>query len=699
MGGALAFVGDWAHVAAAGLFAVLAIAMGRRFAHANHGKLLVAALALTAIWSLAIAFDGVRQLEIGVMESLRNCGWLACLYALSGVARPGRAHSGGASAVYAVLVAVLVGQNVIDMLWAVSPPGSGQAAAIVEGGLLLRMLWALGALILLQRIFVALGGRARARNAPVMAAMAAMWTYDLLLYATAFAHSGAAPLLYAVRGLAIAALAPVILLAVRTQADQQLRPSRALALRGLAVAGGMLLLLALFLAMALVDRIGSPLGRVVLTGGVFGVSVAALLVLPTMRFRALVKVLVAKHLFRHRYDYRAAWMGFADMMGTDDGPDDGDALHTRAIRAVAQITDSTGGMLLLAEDDGALVVHSEWQWHRAERDDPATARRIEGALAAAMADRFWIVDLDAVRRGDESAELPGWLSDEKDAWALVPIIHFGQLIGALLLARPRIDRPLDWEDLDMLRTAGRQVASHIAQARGQRALAEARRFEEFNRRFAFIMHDIKNLVSQLSLLARNAQRHADNPDFRADMVLTLQESVGKMNDLLARLSQHNNGPSLEAVPLALGDIARAVERQRGGAHPLLVEGDLAVTALADRARVEQIVAHLVQNAIEASADASPVRLSVRREHGMACLRVIDKGCGMSAAFVRDELFRPFSSSKPGGFGIGAYEARELARAMGGRLDVESAPGCGSAFSLLLPLAAPEEGNGTREKAA
>ena len=57
---------------------------------------------------------------------------------------------------------------------------------------------------------------------------------------------------------------------------------------------------------------------------------------------------------------------------------------------------------------------------------------------------------------------------------------------------------------------------------GQEALANAQRFEEFNRRFAFILHDIKNLVSQLSLLARNAERHADNPEFRADMVATLQ---------------------------------------------------------------------------------------------------------------------------------------------------------------------------------
>lgn len=687
MGGALSFIGDAGHVAAAGLFAVLAIALGRRLADATQGRLLVAALSLTAIWSLATAFDGVRQLESGVMESLRNCGWLACLFAFGGARRT---RASGASAVYAVLVIVLVGQSLVDMLWAVNGPDDTHPGTVVEAGLMLRMLWALGALILVQRIFVSIGGRARARVAPVMAAMAAMWTYDLLLYATAFSQADGTPLLYALRGLVMAGLAPAIALVIRTQADQQLHPSRALALRGVAVAGLLGLLFLMLLAMASLDRVGSPFLRVMLTGSIFAVIVTALLVLPTMRFRAFVKVMIAKHLFRHRYDYRAAWMGFADTIGQGAAGDE--AFHGRAIKAVADITDSPAGLLLLAQEDGSdLAVHGQWQWP-GELDE---SLRIPGALAEKLRARFWIVDIDVARRGEGDnaaergegeAELPAWLLADRTAWALVPIIHFERLIGALLLARPRIDRPLDWEDLDMLRTAGRQLASHIAQAQGQQALAEARRFDEFNRRFAFIIHDIKNLVSQLALVARNAQRHADNPEFRADMVLTLQDCVGRMNDLLARLSQHNSAPALEPVALPLADVARAVAARRGGGHPLLVDGDLGVIGWADAGRVEQIVSHLVQNAIDASAPGVPVLLHMEQADGMACLSVIDKGCGMSGAFVRDELFRPFASSKPGGFGIGAYEARELTRAMGGRLLVESVSGKGSRFTLMLPLA-------------
>src|SRR3546814_18663571 len=121
---------------------------------------------------------------------------------------------------------------------------------------------------------------------------------------------------------------------------------------------------------------------------------------------------------------------------------------------------------------------------------------------------------------------------------LVPLVHFNTLAGVILLARPPVDRALDWEDFDLLRIAGRQVASYLAEARAQGALADARRFDEFNRRLAFILHDIKNLVSSLRLEARTAAHHAHKPDFSADMIATLTESAGPLNALLARLYHH-----------------------------------------------------------------------------------------------------------------------------------------------------------------
>jgi putative PEP-CTERM system histidine kinase len=268
----------------------------------------------------------------------------------------------------------------------------------------------------------------------------------------------------------------------------------------------------------------------------------------------------------------------------------------------------------------------------------------------------------------------------------VPLVHGGKIAGLVILAYPAFRRRLDWEDFDLFRTAGIQAASYIAEARSQQALADAQRFDEFNRRFAFIMHDIKNLVSQLSLVARNAERHADNPEFRADMIATLQSSVRKMNDLLARLSPGAARASEPPRPVAVQPLVEAVAGAKGRAHPVRVSGDAALVAKVDPVGLEQALGHLVQNAIEASPADRPIDIRIFESGGDVAIEVIDRGHGMSAGFVRDRLFQPFVSTKETGFGIGAHEARCLILAMGGRLDVESGEGEGTRFTLYLPAA-------------
>jgi putative PEP-CTERM system histidine kinase len=201
------------------------------------------------------------------------------------------------------------------------------------------------------------------------------------------------------------------------------------------------------------------------------------------------------------------------------------------------------------------------------------------------------------------------------------------------------------------------------------------------------MHDIKNLASQLSLLARNAELHADNPAFHADMMVTLRNSADKLNTLLARLSRYVSGGTAEKLgDVDAAEVVRAVAAQFREQHPVSLAEcqDLVVTA--NRESLEQVLVHLVQNAIDASEPGSPVLLGLAGDGLHATIDVLDSGIGMSPEFVRSRLFKPFDSSKQGGFGIGAFEARELVRAMRGRLDVESREGLGTRFSVRLPLA-------------
>jgi putative PEP-CTERM system histidine kinase len=304
-----------------------------------------------------------------------------------------------------------------------------------------------------------------------------------------------------------------------------------------------------------------------------------------------------------------------------------------------------------------------------------------------------VLEFEALRHGwgstkDRAVSVPDWLLTETAVWAGVPLIHHGRLVGVVLLARPEYQRPLDWEDFDLLRTAGAQAASTLSEAHGQEALAKAQRFDEFNRRFAFILHDIKNLVSQLSLLSRNAERHADNPEWRADMVATLKGSVGKMNDLLARLSPKAGARVQRIEPLSLRPLLTDAISAKRGEHDVRLLGDANVWAEADGPALEQALGHLIQNAVEACSASVPVTVRVASKATGVTITINDKGVGMDADFVRNRLFQPFSSTKPGGFGIGAFEARSLITAMGGQLTVESSPGKGTTFTIRLPAAEP-----------
>ncbi|WP_374551557.1 XrtA/PEP-CTERM system histidine kinase PrsK [Sphingobium yanoikuyae] len=693
MSALLQFIGDWGHALAAVLFAALGIFILRRRDDAAEPRMLASALLLTSCWALYVSFGGVDKPLSGIGESIRNAAWLMLLFVML---RRGPASRGGAlvavGLVYLAVAGLIFLQTSTDLTWRQLPVRSDLHQMLVAVSLVLRMMTAIGCLLLVHHLYTAWPSRDRGRVSLLLGALAAMWTYDLNLYVIGYFAMDRVNELYALRGPLMALLAPVIAIGMRKEMAGRLQLSRTIAFQSLSLVAVGLYVVVLTAAAVLIEMIAGPYARVVEIGAVFFVAVTALVLLPSPQMRALWKVQVAKHFFQHRYDYRTEWMRFGETIGRPG--ENAPPLGERVAKAVADITDSPAALLLLRTDDGRLAFEAQWNWPQ----EPIAGLSLPLDQLESWEESGWIVDVGRIRDGDATFDLPPWLIEDAHVWALVPLLHYGRLIGAILLAPPPIDRRLDWEDFDMLRAAGRQAATHISEAQGQQALDDAQRFDEFNRRFAFIAHDIKNLVSQLSLLSRNAERHADNPDFRADMLLTLKESVGKMNDMLARLSQHNKGRPEEPRPVALGPLVDQVVRSRARQRAITVSGDMPV-ALADPARVEQILVHLLQNAIDASDADRPVELHLGSAHGQATLAVVDQGCGMTAEFIRRDLFKPFSSSKAGGFGLGAFEARSLAEAMGGRIDVESKPGVGSRFTLRLPLAPAPACDDVQGKAA
>jgi putative PEP-CTERM system histidine kinase len=214
-----------------------------------------------------------------------------------------------------------------------------------------------------------------------------------------------------------------------------------------------------------------------------------------------------------------------------------------------------------------------------------------------------------------------------------------------------------------------------------------------------VLHDIKNLVSQLSLMVKNAEKHKNNPAFQEDMLQTVSESVEKMNNLLVRL--HEGGKQVAAsTALDLPRfLAQLVERntRAGGRLSFACEIE-GIAVITDEERLGAVMAHVIDNALDAIDDDGRIVVRLGTSGREAVIEVEDNGCGMSAEFIRDELFKPFRSSKGEGYGIGAFESREYVRDNGGRMNIQSEPGTGTTVTIRLPAIAMAEGMITNDPA-
>jgi putative PEP-CTERM system histidine kinase len=686
MQGLMAF---WSYALAACAFASVVLWRARSRGDRSEA-LLLAACSATAIWAAVAAVYGRTDPMTMTAGTLRNLIWVILLYDMSG--GPRAAAASGLRLVFAA-VALSIGLHLALGIFAFALPlTAAQYNDVLTTGSLLRITTSAGALVLVHNVYGQAAPESRLRIRGPMLGLTLMWGYELNLSTLAYLQGMFAPSveeLFRLRGGFMALIAPLFAATGGLKRSLRIKLSRAATFQSLSLLGICIYLSVMAILASAFRRSGAEwatAGTALLLGAM---SVSAALLSMSQRVRGWLKVKLAKHLFEHRYDYRTEWLRFTDTLGRsgEDAPPLGD----RIVKAFADIADAPGGLLLVADSAGAIATAAAWNWPAG--NPPGGDVERDSGFWNRIESRGRIVEFDALRHGygppEDSAErVPQWMIDEGVVWAGIPLIHLDRLVGLVLLAAPEYRRPLDWEDFDLLRTAGRQAASSLAEAHGQEALSNAQRFEEFNRRFAFILHDVKNLVSQLSLVARNAERHADNPEFRADMVATLKSSVGKMNDLLTRLSPRSSARVQRVEPQPLRPALTAAIAAKRGDHDVKLIGDAGLWAEFDGLALEQAVGHLLQNAVEACSPTMPLTVRVSAHGGSVAVAIADQGVGMDSDFLRNRLFQPFSSTKPGGFGIGAFEARSLIAAMGGRLGVDSHPGQGTTFTILLPAAEP-----------
>ncbi|MDH3645279.1 MAG: PEP-CTERM system histidine kinase PrsK [Gammaproteobacteria bacterium] len=672
-------VGLISYVSGGIAFALLGIALLTVW-RGRLGPLLLIAVAVTVVWCLVLAINAsiatVPAILLFLIELARDAFWLIFLISLILSRNESAFASRLRLSVHGLWIALLlIGSG--TMLF-----GSGDAvgAVFVFGFFVM----ALSGLVVTEQVYRNTVVAERWSVKFLCLALAGLFAFDLIFYAKGIMYRGLDHELWNARGFIHALIAPLIALSASRSAKWSagLFVSRQIAFYTTSLFGAGLYLLAMSAGGYYVRIRGGDWGTVAQATVVFGGMLLLLVILFSGQIRARIRVFLNKHFFRYKYDYREEWLRLTRLLSSDvsDMP-----LRDRAIMSVANPVESPGGALWLASDGGTFDLLSRWNM----QVPGAVAESLDGDLAVFLSERSWVIDIGEYRKDPGlygNLKIPQWLDTMNDAWLVVPLIRDDVLSGFIVLAQPRAPQTLTWEDLDLLKTVGRQVAGYLEQDRAARMLAEASQFQAFNRFTAFIMHDLKNLIAQQSLVVKNAARHKHNPEFIDDAISTVDNSVRRMSRLLEQLRQ-GEAPELTRrlrVEETCEEVATQCTPRSPDVDVTIDEAGMEIEASRDG--LVSVLGHVVRNGQDAAGPNGRVGIRICRRDDNAVIEVMDNGPGMNEQFIRERLFQPFESTKGSkGMGIGAYQAREFVSALGGRVEVESTVGRGTVFRLVFPL--------------
>jgi putative PEP-CTERM system histidine kinase len=538
-------------------------------------------------------------------------------------------------------------------------------------------------LILIEQLFRDVTDDARWNLKPLCLALFFQFAFDIYLFSDALMFGRIDTEALAARAFLHAITIPLLMLATERSRDwtSKIRLSQKAAFHSVTLLFAGVYLLFMAAIGYYVRYFGGEWGHVLQTGLLLIALLFLGILMLSGSMRARMKVLVGKHFFRYRYDYREEWLRFTRTLSVQDSSQN---MGQQVIRGLADMVESPAGALWLHD----AARRSFRQYARWNLPECAGEVAVDSSLMNFLSASGWVINLEEYRSSParyQALELPIWLSEFPNAWLIVPLQSGPEINGFVILASARTPISINWEVNDLLRTAGSQAGSFLARVQATEALLEVRKFDAFNKMSAFVVHDLKNIVTQLALMLKNAERHRDNPEFQQDMLMTVDHAVERMRQLMLQLREGATPPGV-ACGVNLSDTLQNIVKDKasqGRAMNLSLHERL--FARGHDERLTRVIGHLIQNALDATATGGDVAVSLSKRHDKAAIDICDSGVGMSPEFIRDRLFRPFQSTKSAGMGIGAYESAQYIRELGGDIEVESQLGQGTRITVLLPL--------------
>jgi putative PEP-CTERM system histidine kinase len=659
-----------------------------------EGTYLLIAAVVSGCWALSgVALELKYTLPTvalyQIFEITKNLVWFNFLYKLLKSLREAGGQDEGLL-IYAPITVVLVALMLLGLeLVALFVPNFAEWNGVASLQLVGHLGMAVAGLTLIEQLFRNTRPEKRWAVKYLYYGIGLLFFYDFFLYADGLLYKGIDRDLWHARGYISAITVPMVAIAAARNPSWSVRVfvSRRVIFHATVLFAAAAYLLLMSAVGYYIKFYGGSWGKALQVIFIFLALAVLIALLSSVHLRSRLRVFLSKHFFNYKYDYRDEWLRFIQTLSAGELDDQ---IRERVIKAIADILDSGGGVLWLKDEASVFRQVAQWQSEMTKgtltRDD---------SLIRFLMQREWIIDLNEYVTSPglyDNLSVPEVVLSHKERWLLVPIRFHSELLGFILLIKPRSPRTINWEDRDLLKTAAQQAGSYLSLIRTTRALMEANQFEAFNRLSAFVVHDLKNLIAQLELVVKNAERHKHNPEFMDDAVKTIGNAVSKMSKLLAQLrkGRFEQGDTKqffveEAVAKAVNELYHDLPKPH-----LQVESNY-LKLIADKDRFTAIMVHLIKNAQEATPKDGRIDVRVHEQAGMAIIEIEDNGSGMDAEFINSRLFRPFETTKGNaGMGIGVYETREYIRSLKGNLSVESELGVGTKFIITVPLVTSDE---------
>ena len=651
--------------------------------------LLFAATLLSSVWALSVTLDlmGMNYPFLSdYLSIVKNAAWLLFIFTLITYQRSS-IQGDQIDSIFATLGSIVT-FIIIAVVVYISVTTDVASKSVLFYSI--HLLMAIAGIVSIEQLYRNASLEKRWVIKFLCLGLLSTFIYEFYMYSDALLYQRVDAVLWETRGFIYILLVPLVAYSVMKDPlwSPEIFLSRRVVFHTTTLLASALYLFVMGLAGYYVKKYGGNWGAVMQALLLFTTIVFLAVFLSSRRIRAKIRVFLNKHFYPYKYDYREEWLRLIRTISSSTA-----RLYPESIRAIAQIIDSPAGTLWINTGHGYYECVAGLDKEVISIKEPTRS-----SLPKFMQDNEFVINVDEFQSSPEvynrlgDLELPGWVFKE-NAWLIVPLIHIDSLIGFIVLDHATMTKKhFNWEDSDLLKTAARQVASYISQQKISVALAEAKQFERFNKISTYVVHDIKNLVTQLSLIVSNAEKHKHNPLFMQDAIKTIDNTVIKMHkmlDVVSNRSQehHTNTHRFNIIDL-LGELVDMKKVADKRPVPTLECADNEAWVRADKDQLLAIFGHLIQNAQDATPEDGSIRIIQQsNEHGLIELKFVDNGSGMSEDFIKNNLFKPFKSTKGGkGMGIGVYETREIISALGGTIDVLSEEGKGTTFMITLEAA-------------